>query len=185
MNDISPPDISPQHIRRAAQGDQAAFRLIVEHHSRAMFRLAFRLTQNEAQAEEVVQDTFMKVYRKLKDFKQDSSLRTWIHRITVNTAMDHLRRKRHLEVATETGELPEVAPEPAGLCAAEQQEIQERTQKLLQQLSPIERAALSLRHFEGHSIHEIAHALELGESACKQAIFRAVKKLRLALEPWS
>lgn len=185
MNTNNPTSITPQLIRRAAAGEQRAFQLIVESHSQMVFRLAYRLTQDESAAEDVVQESFIKVYRKLNQFQFQSSLHSWIHRITVNTAMDYLRRRRHLEINTEPAELPEPVPPSDQICVAEQEEIQQRTRQLMQQLSPLERAALSLRHFEGYSIKEIAQTLKLGDSACKQAIFRAVKKLRLALEPWS
>ena len=177
-------EITNNIIRRAARGDQQAFRAIVEAHSQRVFRLAYRLTADEAAAEDVVQESFLKVHRKLKDFRYQSSFHTWLHRITVNTAMDYLRRRRHLEIPTEPAALP-VTPAAEALCVAERAEVLSRTRELMHQLSPLERSALNLRHFEGYSIREIAHALHLGESACKQAIFRAVKKLRLALEPWS
>ena len=185
MNKPNSQSLDPELIHRAAAGDQSAFKAIVESHSHMVFRLAYRLTQDESAAEDVVQESFIKVFRKLKQFKFQSSLHSWIHRITVNTAMDYLRRQRHLEINTEPTALPEPEGNSSQLCAAEQDEIQQRTHQLLTQLSPLERAALSLRHFEGYSIKEIAQALKLGDSACKQAIFRAVKKLRLALEPWS
>lgn len=176
---------SQKIIEQAARGDQAAFRQLVLEHSRRVYQLAYRLTMDEAAAEDVAQETFIKVYRKLPGFKQASSLRTWLHRITVNTAMDYLRRRSRQEVSLAPDDLPPAVEADAALCALEQHEVRERTASLLRQLSPMERSALSLRHFEGYSIREICAALHIGESACKQAIFRAVKKLRVALEPWS
>lgn len=174
-------------IQQAAAGDTQAFRRIVDHHGPALYRLAYRLVQDTGAAEDVVQESLLKAYRKLASFKFDASLGSWLHRITVNSSMDYLRRRHPVTAVENPEELAEALELPAQNtpCVAEREEIVQRTQRLLGELSPLERSALSLRHFEGYSIREIASTLKLGENACKQAIFRAVKKLRLALEPWS
>ena len=83
-------------VIQAQAGDEPAFRRLVERHGRGVFQLAFRLTGSETDAEDVVQDTFLKAYRELKRFEARSSFKTWIHRITVNCAYDLLRqRPRH------------------------------------------------------------------------------------------
>jgi RNA polymerase sigma-70 factor (ECF subfamily) len=171
-------------IRKAAAGDRSAFRELVLEHSHAMFRLAWRLCSDEHTAEDIVQEAFIKAWRKLGDFRMDSSFKSWLHRITVNTAMDYLRKKsRRSQFETEQ---PEWDP---GLQAAEmpqhdrQLDIRKQTEAAMTQLSPIERSALLLKHFEGHSIDEIAQILEITTGACKQTIFRAVKKMRIALRP--
>ena len=83
-------------VTQAQAGDEPAFRRLVERHSRGVFQLAFRLTGSEPDAEDVVQDAFLKAYRELKRFESRSSFRTWVHRITVNCAYDLLRqRPRH------------------------------------------------------------------------------------------
>ncbi|GAB4190727.1 MAG: RNA polymerase sigma factor SigM [Wenzhouxiangellaceae bacterium] len=177
---------TPDHIlQRAAAGDHQAFRQLVLDHSHHVQRLALRLTMDPSSADDVVQETFLKVYRKLGSYRRESSFHTWLHRITVNTAMDYLRRKQREEPALPPEAIDSQQQPQGELCVLEQAEIRERATRLLRQLSPLERSALSLRHFEGYSIREIGSLLQLGDSACKQAIFRAVKKLRHALEPWS
>src|SRR5919108_3361701 len=83
-------------ISRARAGDQDAFRLLVERHSRSVFRVAYRMTGNEHDAEEVVQDTFLRAYKQLHRFESRANFGTWIYRIAVNCSVDLLRtRMRH------------------------------------------------------------------------------------------
>ncbi len=171
-------------IRKAAAGDRAAFRELVLEHSHAMFRLAWRLTSDETAAEDIVQEAFIKAWRKLESFRMEASLRSWLHRITVNTAMDYLRkqstRKRFETEEPEWESIPQAAETPN---TDAQIDIRVQTEAAMQQLSKTERSALMLKHFEGHSINEIAQILEMTTGACKQTIFRAVKKMRIALRP--
>src|SRR5215469_17508588 len=87
-------------VEQARSGDADAFRVLVERHSRALFRLAFRMTGNEADAEDVVQESFLRAYRQLGRFDERSSFGTWLHRIAVNCSLDLVRaRKRRGELA--------------------------------------------------------------------------------------
>jgi RNA polymerase sigma-70 factor (ECF subfamily) len=171
-------------VRKAAAGDRMAFRELVLEHSHAMFRVAWRLTCDEGTAEDIVQEAFIKAWRKLGDFRMQSSFRSWLHRITVNTAMDHLRKqanRKKFETAEPEWESIEHATEAPRHHA--QIDIRSQTEAAMMQLSETERSALLLRHFEGHSIREIAQILEMTTGACKQTVFRAVRKMRIALRP--
>jgi len=171
-------------VRKAAAGNRAAFHQLVLEHSHAMFRLAWRLTCDESLAEDIVQEAFLKAWRKLGDFKLQSSFRSWLHRIVVNTAMDQLRTRSKRE-KMETSE-PDWSLSQHGVTAARhdlQIDVQEQTRAAMMNLSDTERTALMLRHFEGHSIQEIAQILNLTTNACKQTVFRAVKKMRIELQP--
>ena len=171
-------------IRQAARGDRMAFRTLVLEHSHAMFRLAWRLTCDEGAAEDVVQDAFIKAYRKIGDFNQQSSFGTWLHRITVNTAMDYLRKQQtRKRFETPEPDWESIEQATRNDCPGETEDIRRHTVAAMQQLTEMERTALTLRHFEGHSIKEICEILQINSNACKQAIFRAVKKMRIALEP--
>jgi RNA polymerase sigma-70 factor (ECF subfamily) len=175
-------------LARARQGDNDAFRALVERHSRSAFRLAFRMTGNEQDAEDVVQESFLKAYRQLGRFESRANFGTWLYRIVANCSVDLMRSKqaRHDQVRGETldeaMELPgdrDAGPERL----AQSAEINQRVQGALQDLSPLERAAFTLRHYEGRSIDEISATLGLGTSAAKHSVFRAVRKLRAALAP--
>ena len=171
-------------IRKAAKGDRAAFRVLVLEHSHAMFRLAWRLTSDETAAEDIVQEAFIKAWRKIGDFRMESSFKSWLHRITVNTAMDYLRKHvRRKQFETETPEYE--TAEHAGTTpdTGYQIDISTQTQAAMMDLSESERTALLLKHYEGHSINEVARIMEITTGACKQNIFRAVKKMRIALRP--
>jgi RNA polymerase sigma-70 factor (ECF subfamily) len=175
-------------LARARQGDSEAFRVLVEQHSRSVFRLAYRMTGNEQDAEDVVQESFLRAYRQLGRFESRANFGTWLYRIVANCSVDLMRAKqaRHditrSESLDETANMPSAdSPTPERLAASE--EIQRRVADALGALTPLERAAFTMRHYEGRSIDEISRTLALGTSAAKHSVFRAVKKLRLALEP--
>lgn len=171
-------------IRKAVAGDRMAFRQLVLEHSHAMFRLAWRLSSDETVAEDIVQEAFIKAWRKIGDFRMESSFRSWLHRITVNTAMDYLRKqssRKRFETQEPAYEHLDQASEQPSHDA--QIDISRQTRLAMMDLSETERSALLLRHFEGHSIREIADILEMTTGACKQTVFRAVKKMRIALQP--
>jgi RNA polymerase sigma-70 factor (ECF subfamily) len=178
-------------VERARSGDSDAFRLLVEQHSRAVFRLAFRMTGNEQDAEDVVQETFLRAYRQLDKYEARSSFSTWLYRIASNYSLDLIRmRKRHEDKrergkATEERDILQTIPgnSPGPDRIAHSNQVQERVNEALNELSDQERTAFVLRHFEGLSIDEIGEALGTGTNATKHSIFRAVQKLRRSLEP--
>ena len=175
-------------VALARAGDHDAFRVLVERHSRAVFRLAFRITGNEHDADDVVQETFLRAYRQLGRFEDRSAFGTWLHRIAANCAMDVMRerqRRDNWHDDTDESEMSEIpnANEPTPERLALGSEMQERVDAAMTRLSVLERAAFVLRHFEGRSIAEIGQLLNLRDNAVKHSIFRAVKKVRLALEP--
>jgi RNA polymerase sigma-70 factor, ECF subfamily len=180
-----------QDVNLARTGDEAAFRRLVERHSRAVFQLAFRMTGCEPDAEDIVQDTFLKVYRELRRFESRSSFRTWLHRIAVNCSYDLLRRRPRqqaeaLDAADQDG-APALAVEADAATRPDRlafsSEVQRRVQSAMDGLTPAERSAFVLRHMEGRSIEEIGSMLGLQVSATKHSIFRAVQKMRRALTP--
>jgi RNA polymerase sigma-70 factor (ECF subfamily) len=175
-------------LARARQGDSEAFRTLVERHSRSVFRLAYRMTGNEQDAEDVVQESFLRAYRQLGRFESRANFGTWLYRIVANCSVDLMRAKQARHDMTRSESLEEAAhlpsadsPDPERLAGSG--EIQRRVAEALAELSPLERAAFTLRHYEGRSIDEICKTLGLGTSAAKHSVFRAVKKLRVALEP--
>jgi len=177
-------------VERARSGDSDAFRLLVEQHSRAVFRLAFRMTGNEQDAEDVVQETFLRAYRQLDRYEARSSFSTWLYRIASNYSLDLIRMRKRHEDKRERGKaeerdilqtLPVNTPGPDRIVYSGQ--VQDRVNEALNELSAQERTAFVLRHFEGLSIDEIGEALGTGTNATKHSIFRAVQKLRRSLEP--
>jgi RNA polymerase sigma-70 factor, ECF subfamily len=178
-------------VARARGGEDDAYRTLVERHSRALFRLAFRMTGNEQDAEDVVQETLLKAYRQLHRYESRASFSTWLHRIAANCSLDLIRsRKRRQETTVPQSTEPGLdvlehvaADEPGPEKQAYATEVQRRVAVAMEELTRQERVAFTMRHFEGHSIEEIGAALGLNQSAAKHSIFRAVQKLRRSLEP--
>jgi RNA polymerase sigma-70 factor, ECF subfamily len=186
------PQTDAAAVALARDGDSEAFKSLVERHSRAVYRLAHRMTGNPQDAEDVVQETFLKAYRQLGRFESRANFGTWLHRIAVNCSIDVIRARKHQETAHDAvdldtldgggGQHDPVDPSPERLMLST--EVQEQVTRAMDGLTHMERAAFVLRHFEGHSIDEISRALNLKANAAKHSIFRAVRKMRLALEPF-
>lgn len=170
-------------VERAQRGDAEAFRELVERESPRLFRLAWRLTGDEATAEDAVQETFLRAYRSLGRFDGRCEVGTWLHRIAVNTSLEIMRKNERRKDETPEESLPLPSSEPGPERTALSLEMERAVRTGMADLSPLERTAFVLRHFEGRSIAEICARLGLRESAGKQAIFRAVRKLRRVLEP--
>jgi RNA polymerase sigma-70 factor, ECF subfamily len=180
-------------VARVKSGDGDAYQILVDRHSRSVFRLAYRMTGNEQDSEDVVQETFLRAYKQLHRWEARSSFGTWLFRIAANYSLDLMRkRKRHGEVTMNDSGPDEDSPEMAQALPSNDPgpdrlffsgRVQERVAGALNELSQQERTAFVLRHFEGQSIEEISAALGLSGNAAKHSIFRAVQKLRRALEP--
>jgi RNA polymerase sigma-70 factor (ECF subfamily) len=173
-----------------AEGSESdSFRALVEEHSPMVFRLAFRMTGNASDAEDVVQETFLKAHRSLGGFDERARFGTWVYRIAVNAAIDLIRRRGRGTVARPGGDddppvvetLASKDPQPDRVAMSGQ--IQRDVAAALTQLSERERAAFVLRHLEGMPIERIAEVLKIGPNAVKQTVFRAVQKLRRELAP--
>jgi RNA polymerase sigma-70 factor (ECF subfamily) len=186
------PQTDAATVALARDGDSEAFRALVERHGRAVFRLAHRMTGNAQDAEDVVQETFLKAYKQLGRFESRANFGTWLHRIAVNCSIDLIRSRPHRETGHDADDLEhfgavsevvesgQKTPERLMLST----EVYERVSSAMGGLSQMERAAFVLRHFEGQSIDDISRSLGLKVNATKHSIFRAVRKMRTALEPF-
>jgi RNA polymerase sigma-70 factor (ECF subfamily) len=177
-------------VRAVLAGDKDAYGALVTRHSQNVFRVAFRITGDEADADEVVQEAFLRGYQRLEGFESRSEFGTWIYRIAVNCALNMIN-KRKVEATYQIGEETDplqqqvqVADSSAGpertLLSREIESLQAEAMK---HLTATERTAFTLRHMEDRSTTEIAAALEIAPNAAKQAVFRAVQKLRRSLAP--
>jgi RNA polymerase sigma-70 factor (ECF subfamily) len=182
-------------VERTLAGDRDAFRVLVERHSPNVFRLAYRMTGNQHDAEEVVQEAFLRAYQKLSQFAARANFGTWVYRIAANYAIDRMRQKRTEEARRQTPSAlaEEQEQDPLDLVADERPtpdrvagnlELRKKMEDALQELSSSERTAFVMRHWEGCAIEEIAAVLKSTTSAAKNTVFRSVQKLRRALEPY-
>jgi RNA polymerase sigma-70 factor (ECF subfamily) len=183
-------------VRRTLDGDREAYRVLVERHSAYVYRVAYRMTGNPHDAEEVVQEAFLRAYQKLQQFAGNANFATWVYRIAANYAIDRLRQKKaeeaRREVPSRTSDQAEIdplsqlrdpAPSPERLAGNLQ--LAKRMKEALHALTPAERTAIVMRHWDGCGISEIAEVLNSNNSATKNTVFRAVQKLRQALEPFT
>jgi RNA polymerase sigma-70 factor, ECF subfamily len=178
-------------VTEVVNGDGNAFQSLVERHSKYVFHVAYRLTGSSQDAEDVVQETFLKAYRQLSRFEARADFRTWLHRIAVNCAIDYIRARRSREIGQDIADLEDAAaanPSPGAQPLPDRMamsaQIDERVREALEGLTRMERAAFMLRHVEGRPIREVAAALGLKTEAAKNSIFRAVRKMRARLEPF-
>lgn len=184
-------------VERTLAGDRDAYRVLVERYSLYLYRLAYRMTGNAHDAEEVVQEAFLRAYQKLSQFAGNSNFGTWVYRIAANYAIDRIRQRnveearhappsRPAEDGTKVDTMamikdPSASPEHLAGSA----ELAAKMQQALDSLTPAERTAIVMRHWEGCAIEEIAAVLKSNSNATKNTVFRAVAKLRKALEPFA
>ena len=182
-----PPSEELVLVRAAKGGDDGAFNQLVERYDRNVFRIAQHITQNREDAEDVVQDAFLKAFTNLHQFQEQSKFYTWLVRIAVNEALMKLRRRRpertvSLDADIQTGEdsvpreVADWSPNPEQ--NYNQAELREILSKTIQGLPPGFRTVFVLRDVEGLSTEETAAALELSVPAVKSRLLRARLQLR-------
>jgi RNA polymerase sigma-70 factor, ECF subfamily len=183
-------------VAQVLAGDRDAFRVLVDRHSRSIFRVIYRMTGNQQDTEEIVQETFLRAYKSLARFELRANFSTWLYRIAVNRTLDFLNaRKTQMtkdtyQIVDNPGaddsaqiQLPASGPGPDRLLLSA--EMKGKIAGALGLLTPAERVAFTMRHMEGRSIEEIGTVLNLKASAAKNSVFRAVQKLRQQLEEFA
>jgi RNA polymerase sigma-70 factor (ECF subfamily) len=182
-------------VAQVLAGDRDAFRVLVERHGRSLYHVAYRMTGNQQDSEEIVQETFLRAYKALERFEMRANFGTWVYRIAVNRTLDFLSTKKaqmqnNYQITDEpkpenSREIQIEAPQPGPDRLLVSAEMKAKMAQALGLLTPVERVAFTMRHMEGRSVDEISQALKVKNSAAKNTIFRAVKKLRQQLEPFA
>jgi RNA polymerase sigma-70 factor (ECF subfamily) len=179
-------------ILRAQGGDIAAFEELVFRHDRQVLSIAARYVLRADDAKDIYQETFMRVYRGLQNFRFQSDFSTWLFRITVNVCISHRRGARkepHLPLAEAGGETdergqevtaPDEGPGPEQLAVAS--DIADHVRTALDTLSPQQRTVFTLRHYEQLSLKEIADAMGCSVGTVKRYLFTATSRLRQQLQ---
>jgi len=174
-------------LTRLKAGDQAAYAQLVEDNASAIYRLALRLMGNEADAEDVLQETFLSAFKSIDRFEGRSSLSTWLYRIASNAALMRLRRNEPEQVSVDepierdNGEM--MPRQFFDFCCLPEddllrEEAREQMKLAINELPPTLRSVFVLRDIEGLSTAETAETLDLSESAVKSRLMRARLKLR-------
>jgi len=180
-------------VRDAQAGNQAAFAQLVHTYDSAVLRLALRLTGSESDAQDIHQEAFLRVYKKLDGFRFECSFSTWIYRIVTNVCLDYLRKDRNrsghsaVEVNVDGKEydllnrVPDDRPANNPEQQLFQRELRAHILCALQSLTPRERMVFELKHFQGLKLRTVSEILNTSEVSIKNSLFRATKKLRFQL----
>ena len=166
-------------IHKIIEGDNKAFTVLVNRYKDLVFTLAIRMLKNREEAEEVSQDTFIKVFKSLGKFKGDSKFSTWIYRVAYNTCLDRIKKNKshYKEVAIDEFTEHEIKTIDNALATLEKNEQDEKIQQCLQLLPSHDSFLLTLYYFEDLSLEEISKIVELESNTVKVQLFRARKKL--------
>jgi len=171
----------PELIARVLAGDRLAGRELYNAHAPRVFRLAYRLTGNAELAREFTQDTFVRAFQRLADFRGDAAFSTWIHRITITVVANAMRTVRRLrERQTDLSDLDALHPANATVRRLDP-DLRERLGKAIDALPEIYRTTLIMHEMEGYTHTEIAEVLGVAEGTCKSRLSAARSQLRAAL----
>lgn len=181
-----------QLMLRAAQGDEGCFNDLVVRYHRPLIHFLFRMVHNQAVAEELAQDVFLRVYRARESYRAEARFSTWLYRIATNLAVNHARDTRH-ERSAQTVYLDEPDPESgstpdvADLVPTVEQRLvrEERMAQIRQQVMALperQRMAVLMHKYQGMDYKQIGEVLKLSESATKSLLFRAYQTLREKLK---
>ena len=173
---------------RVAAGDEASFNYLVQKYHRPMIHFLFRMVHNQAVAEELAQDVFLRVYRSRESYRAEAKFTTWLYRIATNLAVNHARDTRHERAAQnvyldapdeETGTTPDVADD---VPTVEQTLVRDERMAAIRQhvmaLPERQRMAVLMHKYQGMDYRQIGEVLKLSESATKSLLFRAYQTLR-------
>lgn len=189
----APDDSSDAAIMlRVAAGDEAGYDVLVQKHYRAMIHFLFRMVHNQAIAEELAQEVFLRVYRSRASYRAEAKFTTWLYRIATNLAVNHARDTRHERSAQtvyldqpdpETGTTPDVADDDP---TVEQNLLRDERMAAIRQhvmaLPERQRMAVLMHKYQGMDYKQIGEVLKLSESATKSLLFRAYQTLRERLK---
>ena len=176
-------------IDQIIEGDTNAFSVFVDRYKDLVFTLALRMVINREEAEEVSQDTFIKVFKSLEKFKGDSKFSTWIYKVSYNTCLDRIKKNKKDQNVVPIDEFTEhqVKTIDNALDQMEEQEYKDKIQKCLHLLPSEDSFLLTLYYFEEQSLEEISKVVNLTANNVKVKLFRSRKKLttilREKLEP--
>lgn len=189
---MSDRDIDQQLVERVQRGDKAAFDLLVSKYQRKIFRLLSRLIRDAAEVEDVAQEAFIKAYRALPNFRGESAFYTWLYRIAINTAKNHLvSQGRRAPTSTETeieeaetfddGEHLRDLNTPEAMLLSRQ--VADAVNRAVERLPEDLRTAVVLRELEGLSYEEIAETMNCPIGTVRSRIFRAREAIAEELRP--
>jgi RNA polymerase sigma-70 factor (ECF subfamily) len=171
-------------VLETLEGKQLAFQLLVERHQGRLFGVVRNYTRNTAEVEDIVQDSFLKAFKRLDSFQHQASFSTWLQRIAINTALDFIKRcgRSPIRPVEDPEVLAERVPQMLAPSARlESEEIAEMTHTALEELPEIFRGVIIMREFEERPYQEIADILEISIGTVESRLYRARARLKEAL----
>jgi RNA polymerase sigma-70 factor (ECF subfamily) len=170
-------------VLRCRRGDLGAFEELYKRYGSRLYTVAYRITGSAADAEDLVQDMFLQVFRRLESFRGEAALGTWLHRLAINTCLDFVRSKqgRRQRVTDAADDLDALESPAAGPWRAEAALDRMDLERAIAQLPPSYRRAFLLHDVEGLEHHEIGAALGIAEGTSKSLLFKARMRLRSLL----
>jgi len=172
-------DISKDILIRASQGDTRAFEDVYKASSSFVYNVAFRVVNNKEDALEVAQEVFMIIFHKLKDFRYESSFKTWVYRITANYAINYAKRNSRTKTVPFEESYGEGALDNEAQDRMDQEHKAKLIESLLGELNPDQRACVVLREIQGLSYEEVAQALGININTVRSRLKRAREKLMM------
>lgn len=173
-----------QLVRSARRGDEEAFRLLFEAHKQKIFALAFKYTKNREDAEDILQETFIKAYHALDKFhwEENPNFSSWLYRIGINTSIDLIRKKKKMKqinydsdnIENLSADNPEAGPESS----QQMQAVREKLDSALAKLTARQRMIFILRHYQQLSTLEIAEYMKCSQGSVKKQLFRALTTIK-------
>lgn len=172
------------YINLIIEGNSNAFSVLVDRYKDLVFSLALKMVKNREEAEEVAQDTFIKVYKSLTQFKGDSKFSTWIYKVTYNTCLDRLKKQKREQqvVSIDDFNSNQIKTIDNALDKMEKEEREKAIQECIQLLPADDAFLLTLFYFEEQSLEEIAKVIGLTANNVKVKLFRSRKKLTSILK---
>ncbi len=185
----SPPDL--ELVRRCQEGDVSAFQTLVERYQQRAVRLSYRYVKNQEDAEDIAQDAFIRVFRSIKEFRNESQFYTWFYRILVNLSLDHLRRNKQKAVEYQDGVLlrSQSAAEAQQKGSSPREELWKKQRRLaiakaIDALPEDQRTTVVLREIDGLSYEEIAQVTKVPIGTVMSRLYYARRKLQDKLKEY-
>jgi RNA polymerase sigma-70 factor (ECF subfamily) len=184
-----------QIVELAQQGDRDAFRELVERYQRKVYSICYGMLKNPDDSLDVSQEVFIKVYRNIEKFNQQSSFYTWLYRITVNMCIDHIRKNKRVKIVEYDDAISREAnggddfllPSKLGLHPDKvygRKELREKMLEALESLGEKHRTILILREIDGLSYEEIADVLNISKGTVMSRLFHARKYFQEAISEY-
>ncbi|HEV8538479.1 MAG TPA: RNA polymerase sigma factor [Bacteroidota bacterium] len=168
-------------VLQAQQGDMQAFRLLVDRYMKQAYNIAYGVMNDHEDAEDVAQESFVRIFNSIKSFRGDAQFSTWLYRIVMNTSLNHVSKRK--SKASREVHVPDQAlfATEADVASRHQPDVQSHIERALHELPTLQRAVVILRHLNGLSTKQVSGILRCSEGTVKTHLHRGLKKMRTLL----